>query len=206
MNLPRSLPARLYLLAYDVEKERLTARTQLGLVLRAAALADLYLDQRLTDDDGKAAVAAGRPTSDPVLDAVLRQIADDRPRSWRRWVRAGERRIVREVRDQLEKDRLIKVERRRILPDRVLLRERREVKRYAGEVKAALRPASHADHRTTAALVLAARGELPTVLNRRERREHRRRLEELADPVWPVARALEYAVRQKRAAVASAGG
>ncbi|MCO5996063.1 GOLPH3/VPS74 family protein [Actinoallomurus rhizosphaericola] len=203
MNLPRSLPARLYLLAYDPDKERVTARSRLGLVLRAAALADLYLDQRLADDDGKAKVTAARPTGDPVLDAVLRRIADARPRSWRRWVRADERRIVREVRDQLEKERWIKVERRRILPDRVRLRERRPVKRYAAEVKAALWPAAQADGRTTAALVLAARGELSTVLSRRERREHRGRIEELADPLWPIARALEYDVRQKRAAVAS---
>ncbi|WP_433178046.1 GOLPH3/VPS74 family protein [Actinoallomurus sp. CA-150999] len=202
MNLPRSLPARLYLLAYDVEKERITARTQLGLVLRAAALADLYLDERLADDDGKAKVAAAGSTGDPVLDAVLGQVADGRPRSWRRWVNADERRIVREVRDQLEKDRLIKVERRRILPDRVRLRERREVKRYASEVKAALRPSSDTDRRTAAALVLAARGELPTVLSRRGRREHARRLEALSDPVWPIARALEKAVRQKHAAAA----
>ena len=205
MNLPRSLPARLYLLAYDVEKERVTARPQLGLVLRAAALADLYLDERLADDDGKAKVTAARPTGDPVLDAVIRQVAESNPRPWRRWVRADERRIVREVRDQLEKGRWIKVERRRLLPDRVSLRERRQVKRYAAEVKAALRPASHADPRTTAALVLAACGELPTVLTRRGRREHERRLEELSDQVWPVARALEKAVRQKRS-TASAGG
>ncbi|MFL6056949.1 MAG: GPP34 family phosphoprotein, partial [Actinoallomurus sp.] len=56
MSLPRSLPARLYLLAYDLDKERMTSRTQLGLVLRAAALADLYLDRRLADEDGKARV------------------------------------------------------------------------------------------------------------------------------------------------------
>ncbi|MEV5749545.1 GPP34 family phosphoprotein [Actinoallomurus sp. NPDC052308] len=203
MNLPRSLPARLYLLAYDLDKERVTGRTQLGLVLRAAALADLYLERRLADEDGKVKVTAARPTGDPVLDAVLRQIADARPRSWRRWVRADERHIVREVRDHLEKERWIKVERRRILPDRVRLRERRPVKRYAAEVKAVLRPAAQPDDRTTAALVLAARGELSTVLSRRERREHRKRLEELADPLWPIARALEYALRQKRATTTS---
>jgi hypothetical protein len=203
MNLPRSLPARLYLLAYDVEKERVTARTELGLVLRAAALADLYLDERLADDDGKAKVADAKPTGDPVLDAMLQRIAEAKPRSWRRWVGTDERGIVREVRDQLEKGRWIKLEPRRILADRVILRERREVKRYATEVKAALRPASDADPRTAAALVLAACGELPTVLNRRGRREHARRLEALSDPLWPIARALEKAVRQKRA---SAGG
>ena len=52
VTLPESLPARLYLLAYDTEKNRMTAGSQLGLVLRAAALADLYLTERLTDEAG----------------------------------------------------------------------------------------------------------------------------------------------------------
>jgi hypothetical protein len=36
---PESLPGQLYLLAYDPRKERLTARTQLGYLMRAAAQA-----------------------------------------------------------------------------------------------------------------------------------------------------------------------
>ncbi len=59
VKLPESLPARLYLLAYDTEKNRMTAGSQLGLVLRAAALADLYLTERLTDEAGKAHAAGG---------------------------------------------------------------------------------------------------------------------------------------------------
>lgn len=203
MDLPRSLPARLYLLAYDPKKDRLTARFQLGAVLRAAALADLYLDRRLADDGGRPRVASvTRPAPDPVLDAVLTQIAGARPRSWRHWVAKDERRIVRAVRDQLEAERWIRVDRRRILPDRVRLRERRPVERYAARVRAALRPASDPDPRDAAALVLAAAGELTPVITRRGRREHGRRLEELADPAWPVVRALKKALQQKRAAAA----
>jgi hypothetical protein len=59
MTLPESLPARLYLLAYDTEKNRVTAQSQLGLVLRGAALADLYLTGRVTDENGKARAAGG---------------------------------------------------------------------------------------------------------------------------------------------------
>jgi Golgi phosphoprotein 3 (GPP34) len=81
MELPESLPARLYLLAYDRRRQRLTARTQLGYVLRAAALADLELRGNLTDQDGKARVAGDRVVADPVLDAVLQEIAGSRPRS-----------------------------------------------------------------------------------------------------------------------------
>jgi hypothetical protein len=38
MNLPDSLPARLYLLAYDTDKDRPTARSHLGLVLRPSPI------------------------------------------------------------------------------------------------------------------------------------------------------------------------
>jgi hypothetical protein len=41
VELPEPRPPRLYLLAYDKRRQRLAARTQLGYVLRAAALADL---------------------------------------------------------------------------------------------------------------------------------------------------------------------
>ena len=44
-------------------------------MLRAAALADLYLDGRLADDKGKARVVDTGPTGDPVLDEVLQDIA-----------------------------------------------------------------------------------------------------------------------------------
>lgn len=203
-DLPRALPVRLYLLAYDLDKNRLTARLELGVILRAAALADLFLDGRIADDNGKPRVVAGaEPTGDPLLDAVLAQIAGSRPRSWRHWVLKDERRIARVVRDRLEADRWIRVERRRILPDRVSISDRREAHRYAAAVKAAVRPATHPDPRDAAALVLAATGELKPVITRRSRREHRGRLEELGDPIWPVVRALKKALQQKRSAAAA---
>jgi hypothetical protein len=208
VTLPESLPARLYLLAYDTEKNRMTAGSQLGLVLRAAALADLYLTERLTDEAGKArAAGGGRPTGDPVLDDLARQIADSRPRRWHRWIGRQERGTVRAVREQLEGQRCIRVNHRAILPDTVELRDRRAVKEYADSVRAALRqPAARADARTAAVLALAARGEVKTVVSRRERREYGKRLDELAVYTGPVADALRKALRTKRAAVASAGG
>ena len=207
MNLPESLPARLYLLAYDTDKNRMTAGSQLGLVLRAAALTDLYLTERLTDEGGKAHAAGGRPTGDPVLDDLARQIADTRPRRWHRWIGRQERGTVRAVREQLEDQRCIRVNRRAILPDKVELRDRRAVKEYADSVHAALRrPAARADARTASVLALAARGEVKTVVSRQERREYRKRLDELAVYTGPVADALRKALRAKRAAVASAGG
>jgi hypothetical protein len=207
MNLPESLPARLYLLAYDTDKNRVTARSQLGLVLRAAALTDLYLTERLTDEDGKPHAVDGRPAGDPVLDDLARQIAGSRPRRWHRWIGRQERGTVRAVREHLEAQRCIKVNRRAILPDKVELRDRRAVKAYADSVRAALRkPAARTDARTASMLALAARGEVRTVVSRGDRREYGQRLDELAVYTGPVADALRKALRTKRAAIASAGG
>jgi hypothetical protein len=206
MTIPESLPARMYLLAYDTDKNRLTSRSQLGLVLRAAALTDLYLSERLADENGKPRATGGRATGDPLLDDVVQQIADHRPKAWYRWVGRKEHGTVRAVREQLEAERHIKVNRRTLLPDRIELRDRRAVKQYADSVRAALRqPAARAEPRTAAVLALAARGEVKTVISRRERHEQRQRLDELAVYTGPVADALRKALRNKRAAAASAG-
>lgn len=204
MTLPESLPARLYLLAYDPEKDRVTAQSRLGLVLRAAALADLYLAGRVTDENGKArATSDERPTGDLLLDEVLQQLAEHRPRSWQGWIARGKP-AVRTVRTQLEADLYIQVDHRRMLPDKVELRDRPAVQRYADEVRAELRgPAPQAEPRTAAVLVLAARGEISTVISRSERREYRQRLDELAVYTGPIADALRKAWRERQASMAS---
>jgi Golgi phosphoprotein 3 (GPP34) len=204
MTLPESLPARLYLLAYDTEKNRVTAQSHLGLVLRAAALADLYLAGRVTDENGKARAAGDRgPTGDPLLDELLQQLAEHRPRSWQGWIASGQP-AVRTVRAQLEAGLCIRVEHRMILPDRVELRDRRAVQQYADEVRAELRgPASRTEPRTAAVLALAARGEIATVISRSERREYRQRLDELAVYTGPIADSLRKAWRAKQAQMAS---
>ena len=204
MTLPESLPARLYLLAYDIKKNRVTARSQLGLVLRAAALTDLYLAGRVTDENGKVrATGDPRPTGDPLLDEVLQQLAEHRPRSWQGWIAHGQP-AVRTVRTQLEDGGCIRVEHRMILPDRVELRDWPAVAQYADEVRAQLRePASRTEPRTAAVLALAARGEIATVVSRSERREHRQHLDELAVYTGPIADSLRKAWRARQAQQAS---
>ena len=204
MTLPESLPARLYLLAYDTGKNRVTAQSQLGLVLRAAALADLYLTGRVTDENGKARAAGDwRLTGDPLLDEVLQQLTEHRPRSWQGWIARGGP-TARTVRTQLEAGQYIRVEHRMILPDRVELLDRVAVQRYADEVRAELRrPASRIEPRTAVVLALAARGEIANVISRSERREHRQYLDELAVYAGPIADALRKAWRAKKAQAAS---
>jgi hypothetical protein len=204
MTLPESLPARLYLLAYDTEKNRVTAQSRLGLVLRAAALADLYLAGRVTDENGKVRAAGDRrPTGDPLLDEVLQQLDEQRPRSWQGWIARGQP-TVRTVRAQLEAGWIIRVEHRMILPDRVELLDRSTVQRYADELRAELgRPVSRVEPRTAAVLALAARGEIATVISRGERREYRQYLDEVAVYTGPIADALRKAWRSKKAQQAS---
>ena len=48
-----SLPARLFLLAYDLEQDRMQRAPRLGLALRAAALTELYREGWITDQDGR---------------------------------------------------------------------------------------------------------------------------------------------------------
>ncbi len=204
MTLPESLPARLYLLAYDTEKNRMTAQSRLGLVLRAAALTDLYLAGRVTDENGKARASGDqRPVGDPLLDELLQQLAGHRPRSWQGWIGHGKP-VIRTVRTQLEDGGHIRVEHRRILPDQVELGDRYAVQQYADELRAELaRPASRPAPRTAAVLALAGRGEITTLISRGERREHRRHLDELAASTGPIADALRKALRARRAAEAS---
>ena len=59
MQQPDSLPAQLFLLAVDPQRRRLVSRTEMGYVLRAAALVELQLAGRLVDDGGRPSAPAG---------------------------------------------------------------------------------------------------------------------------------------------------
>lgn len=206
MDLPDSLPARMYLLAYDTRKGRMTARLELGYILRAAALTDLLQCAVLTDEAGKARARRGAVVGDPVLDLVCQEIAgSSTPRSWRHWVGRGDRRMRRVVRDQLATDGWIRVEPRRVLglvpAPRVTVRDTRAVKRLTGIVSAALRsPVAQVDPRDAALVALAAAGDLRTALPRPVRRRNRDRIEQLSAHTGPIAKTLRSAVQAARVA------
>lgn len=87
MKLPDTLPGRLYLLAYDPERERVTGGRNLDLLLRAAALTDLLRRGLLRDEGGKPVVTGPPPAGlDPVLAEQLTLIADSRPHRWQHWI------------------------------------------------------------------------------------------------------------------------
>ncbi len=99
-DLPTGLPDRAFLIAYDVEKQKLTGGDSHGQLIRAAALVELTLAGLLVDENGKPHTTARR-TNDPVLDAVLEQIAASKPRSWKHWVGKDAKITYQAVRERL---------------------------------------------------------------------------------------------------------
>jgi hypothetical protein len=204
MDLPESLPGRMYLLAYNPRRQRMTAAAQLGYVLRAAALADLLLAGALADGSGKGVAQPGRVVDDPVLDVVRQQIAASRPRSWRHWVSKGAGPMKRDVRDQLAGEGWIQVEPRRVLGvvpvTKVTVLDARVVERLDDLVSAALRdPIGEVGPRDAALVALAAAGELKTALPRARRREHKERIARLGEGSAPVVKALRKVVQAQQA-------
>ncbi|WP_242906910.1 GOLPH3/VPS74 family protein [Actinomadura terrae] len=202
---PDTLPARMFLLAYDLRKERMTmGGHRLGYVLRAAALTELFLDGRLGEERGRP--VPGTPGDDPY--GVLARISASRPRSWQHWIRKDSRAMVRAVRDELVRERWIRVTRERafgLFPrDRVSVRDPRVVKTLWGGASSALRgrPVAHVNSYDAAALALAAAGEMTSVLPRSDRRRHKRRIEELTARTGPAVPAVRKVLRAQRAAAA----
>ncbi|MEU6753020.1 GPP34 family phosphoprotein [Spirillospora sp. NPDC046719] len=206
VEVPETLPARMYLLAYDLRKQRMTARgARLGYVLRGAALTELFLDGRLEERRGRP--VPGTPGEDPY--GLVAQISASRPRPWHHWVRREARSAVRTVRDELERGGWIRVRGRRVLgvfpAEEVTVRDPRVVKQLWGGASSALRgrPVAHVNSYDAAAVALAAAGGLKSVLPGSERRRHRRRIAELTARSGPAAPAVSKVIRSQRAAMAA---
>jgi Golgi phosphoprotein 3 (GPP34) len=207
MNLPRTLPARLYLLAYRPERGRMTQSGDLGLMLRAAALTDLLQRGLLRDDRGAAVPGDPKPTrlEDPLLTAVLERIADSRPRTWEHWVKVDSHTASRTVRERLAEDGTLELEQHRVLGLFPTLRpvpvdpEVRE-RLLAGFSAALTDPLPQVEPWQAALVALADAGRLRHLLSDRQRRGQRARIRELTALTGPVPRALLRAIRARQAA------
>jgi len=123
VELPRTLHAQLYLLAYDREHHRFggtssSARWFFEFALRSAMLTELYLAGYLEDRDGKAHPVRGSHHDDPVLHEALNDVSGQ---DWARWIAHGQRDVRQVVGDQLEATGWVNVRRRRafgVLPAR----------------------------------------------------------------------------------------
>ncbi|MGC7100026.1 GOLPH3/VPS74 family protein [Amycolatopsis lurida] len=206
-----SLPAKAYLLA--CRGERVPDRQRVGYLVRAAALTDLLLRDRVADHDGVAGAVPGGSTGDAVLDEVLGQIVESGPRKWRRWVRKDHRRALESVEEQLSEARLIRVERSRFFGRRrITLRNTALVRDLHATVDKTLRgdgPVSRIPREDAALVALVAAVELKGVVSGRDRRRSKARLRELEErggAAIPALRKVFRELRQVRAAASGDGG
>ena len=199
------LPTRAYLIAYDVERQKLTGNSPNELV-QAAALVQLSLAGLLTDENGKAQASGGR-TGDPVLDSLLDRISDSRLRSWKHWVTSDPKLTHRAIRDRLAAERLITVEDKPMLGliprQLVTVLDTRIVGQLITETRSAVisgTPVDRVGPEPAALAAMVAAVELNTVFSSRERREHRDKIKELAERSGPVVKALRKAVEEQQSA------
>ncbi|UBU11723.1 GPP34 family phosphoprotein [Nonomuraea gerenzanensis] len=200
-----------FLLAFDLRRQRLAQRTELGYLLRAAALAELLLEGCLADESGKARAVAQPAHAGPgsLRAIVWEQISGSPPRSWRRWIGKDHAKAVGVVRDELAADRLIRVERRRVLfipVERIVPRKAYLSRRLAERVGRAIRggqPVGRLDQDVRVLAALAGAAGLKAVLERGEARRSRSRIEQLSLPVEPITTALRKSVEAAKSSSAA---
>ena len=204
MAVPDSLPQRIFVLAYNPDKARVGVGTNLGAMLRAAALADLYLGGHLTDERGRATIKVRHPRRDPVLDALLEEIAGSKPRKWQSWIDRRHRATVRAVRQQLSAGGWVRLQPHKVLglfpTTKVTIRDPRVRKELLGRVNAALnKPISRVADADAALVAIVAAGELKLVLDRKTRRANKRRIQELTQLSGPIGPALHKSLQDAEA-------
>ena len=209
-----SLPAKVYLLACDVERNRLRDRKRVGYLVRAATLTELLLRGRLTDDGGVVRAAPGQALNDTALDDLLARVIEGRPRKWRTWVREDSESTLSEVERQLDAAGVISLRETRMFgvfaSRRPTVLATGEVDRLNSLVDNTLRgdrPVSQIDPGDAAVTALVAAVELRGVVSRRDRRQYGDRVDELQERGGAAVPALRRVFRSLRAArAASAAG
>ncbi|WP_020522024.1 GOLPH3/VPS74 family protein [Catelliglobosispora koreensis] len=198
MELPAPLTSRVYLLAYNTDKHKLTCNGYLGYVLRAAALTELHHAGALSDVDGK--VRLGRAhVKDPLLADVLHEIGNKhKPKTWAHWVHHAQTPMFRAVQQRLTEERLISTERYRILgiipATRVKVLEHRAVTQLRSVVSRALSGGSSEPH-DGALTALAAVGEVRIAISRAQARERKQRIDTFVTQAGPALPALRKVMR-----------
>jgi Golgi phosphoprotein 3 GPP34 len=194
LELPQTLHAQLFLLAYDRFRGRLDGndRWRFGLALRTAMLTDLYLTGHLIDEDNRPRSVDGALPRDPLLCAVLDDITDNEPTDWMNALTRDQRNASGIVRSELEAHGWLWVQRRRMLGiipcARLRLSDEDLVTSLAAKVVTALRDAiagRPADERPLTVGLIGALGQLPTVLGFDEAARHSSELEDLVDRANP---------------------
>jgi len=204
-----SLPARLYLLAWDTTKLKVTDAAHLPHIVRAGALTELAQRGLLADVDGIATPTdPDAQTGDPVLDGLLELVEESRPHRWKTWVGLRARVTLDAVRAQLAADGYLRAEKTRVLGlfpsveyeiDRVAVVD--ALRAEAREVLEGPVPVEQVPERDAALVALAAGAELRTLLSGKEQRQYKQRIEDLVERSGATTPAMKKAVQEVRSAV-----
>ncbi|MEA2234575.1 MAG: hypothetical protein QOD83_4391 [Solirubrobacteraceae bacterium] len=212
MQRPQEVHYRVYLMAYDLEKEDLYDRTRTAFLARAGVLTELAIRGDVVDADGGVHVANAEPTGDPALDEALQQIAGH-DRSWKSWLRHDYKRTLDTIENQLRATGLLAVDDKKILGllsrTHVTVTDPSLVKQLQDEARTILhgaRPAGEIDAADAAVVALAAAGLVPSVVSRKESREYKDRIEALTERVGAIAPGLEKAFQGIRTTMVAAQG
>lgn len=117
--IPTSLPCRLLLLAVTDRHHRTSG--QLQILLRAAALTELFLGAHLIDDDGRARAQLHSAVPDPLLVPVLHHLLRRPTRPWAHWLHSRSLLLLGPAREQLSRSGWIIVGPRGVLGVRTRL-------------------------------------------------------------------------------------
>ncbi|MFE9679857.1 GPP34 family phosphoprotein [Streptomyces sp. NPDC002701] len=206
---PLSLPARLYLLAWDTTKGKVTGASQVPHLVRAGALTELAQRGLLADTEGSATPTRpdGR-TGDPVLDGLMELIEESRPHKWKTWVSLRARITLDAVEAQLAADGYLRAEKTRVLGvfpsvdyeiDRVAAVDR--LREEARLVLAGPVPVDEVSVRDAALVALAAAAEVRPLVAGTERRQYDERVAALGERSATANPALREAIQEVRSAV-----
>jgi hypothetical protein len=200
VDLPQTLHAQLYLVAYDPQHHRFRFERDngrdngwlFGFALRAAMLTDLYLTGHVEDKQGNAHPTSAARPDDPVLHEALKGVAG---RDWAQLIAHNEHHARKVVRDQLETTGWLRVQHRRmlgIIPTAPLgLYDEDMVSGVADRVIEALRNAIDdrpADPRLLAVGLLAVQAQMPVISSLIDNSRHRQELRKMtlpqSNPFW----------------------
>jgi hypothetical protein len=212
MQRPQELHYLVYLLAYDLDKEDLYDRTRTAFLVRAGVLTELAVRGYVVDSDGDVRVAKAAPAGDPALDEGLAQIAEH-VRSWKAWLRHDYKQTLDTVETHLQTTNLLSVDDHKVLGlvsrRHVTVTHPALVKELQDEARSILhgsQPASEIDPADAAAVALAAAGQVPAVVSRKDRREYKDRIDALTSRVGTIAPGLEKAFEGIRTTMIAAQG
>ena len=207
-----SLPARLYLLAWDTKRTEVTGAARLPHLVRAGALTELAQRGLLVDEDGIATPAdMDSLTGDTALDGLLELVRESRPHRWRTWVTLHARVTLDAVREQLTAAGYLRAEKKRVLgvfPSvEHVLEQGALVDALQEEARRVLErpvPVSEVSDRDAAVVALAAAAELRTVVPGKDRKRHKARVDALTERSGAAAPALRKVVTEVHTALIAA--